>query len=91
MVECKQHCSGQIIKLPTPSAAFTRDASHMEREAHMGKLNSRGLWSPEEAVEHTNVLELQYLRLRSQDLPFKGGGRRTVQIQKDNTITILPQ
>ncbi|XP_078520251.1 uncharacterized protein LOC144785006 [Lissotriton helveticus] len=75
---------GKPFQLP-PSVAT--DASTLGWGAHLGDLEIKGLWSPEERLLHINLLELRVIRLALKAfLPSLRG--QSVQVLTDNTTAM---
>ncbi|KAK0417298.1 hypothetical protein QR680_012929 [Steinernema hermaphroditum] len=75
------------LREPTPSVVITTDVSKLGWGATSGGASTGGNWSPEEAAEHINVLELKAILFglrvfaeRMRDC--------AVLIQSDNTVAI---
>ncbi|KAK0403958.1 hypothetical protein QR680_017214 [Steinernema hermaphroditum] len=75
------------LREPTPSVVITTDASKLGWGATSGGASTGGNWSPEEAAEHINVLQLKAILFglrvfaeRMRDC--------AVLIQSDNTVAI---
>ena len=49
--------------LPTPEVTLVTDASTLGLGAHLGEMEIRGFWSPEEQSFHINLLELRAIQL----------------------------
>ncbi|KAJ1095605.1 hypothetical protein NDU88_000764 [Pleurodeles waltl] len=75
-----------FAQLP-PVATVITDASTLGWGAHLGDLEIKGLWSPEEQMFHINLLELRAVRLALKAfLPSLRG--QSVQVLTDNTTTM---
>ncbi|KAJ1180645.1 hypothetical protein NDU88_005865 [Pleurodeles waltl] len=78
---------GKPFALSPPVATVITDASTLGWGAHLGDLEIKGLWSPEEQMFHINLLELRAVRLALKAfLPSLRG--QSVQVLTDNTTTM---
>ncbi|KAJ1116790.1 hypothetical protein NDU88_004996 [Pleurodeles waltl] len=78
---------GKPFQQSPPVATVITDASTLGWGAHLGDLEIKGLWSPEEQMFHINLLELRAVRLALKAfLPSLRG--QSVQVLTDNTTTM---
>ncbi|KAJ1168361.1 hypothetical protein NDU88_000287 [Pleurodeles waltl] len=78
---------GKPFAQSPPVATVITDASTLGWGAHLGDLEIKGLWSPEEQMFHINLLELRAVRLALKAfLPSLRG--QSVQVLTDNTTTM---
>ncbi|KAJ1204852.1 hypothetical protein NDU88_000290 [Pleurodeles waltl] len=78
---------GKPFQQSPPVATVITDASTLGWGAHLGDLEIKGLWSPEEQIFHINLLELRAVRLALKAfLPSLRG--QSVQVLTDNTTTM---
>ncbi|KAJ1214845.1 hypothetical protein NDU88_002456 [Pleurodeles waltl] len=78
---------GKPFQQLPPVATVITDASTLGWGAHLGDLEIKGLWSPEEQMFHINLLELRAVRLALKAfLPSLRG--QSVQVLTDNTTTM---
>ncbi|KAJ1131499.1 hypothetical protein NDU88_009835 [Pleurodeles waltl] len=78
---------GKPFAQSPPVAMVITDASTLGWGAHLGDLEIKGLWSPEEQMFHINLLELRAVRLALKAfLPSLRG--QSVQVLMDNTTTM---
>ncbi|KAJ1124818.1 hypothetical protein NDU88_003267 [Pleurodeles waltl] len=78
---------GRPFTQPPPVTTVITDASTLGWGAHLGDLEIKGLWSPEEQMFHINLLELWAVRLALKAfLPSLRG--QSVQVLSDNTTAM---
>ena len=79
--------SGQVFLPPPPRLSMSKDASNLGWGAFLHPYHVSGLWSPQEARLHINLLELLavFLALQSfEDLIFE----QSIMIRSDNSMVV---
>lgn len=63
MVECFRHPVSREAASPSPGGHSDNDTSILGWGTHLGDLEVKGLWSPEERLLQINIFELQVIHL----------------------------